>query len=59
MLNALSELGADVRQGRADNLHVSGHAYQEELTEVLRWECGGGAGCWAGVRGRRWQHKRR
>ncbi len=36
MLNSLSELGADVRQGRAENLHVSGHAYQEELVEVMR-----------------------
>lgn len=36
MLNALASQGARVRQGRADNLHTSGHAYQEELVEVLQ-----------------------
>lgn len=37
MLNSLSELGARVIQGRGENLHTSGHAYQDELTEVLRY----------------------
>jgi beta-CASP RNase J family ribonuclease len=37
MLNSLSMQGARVIQGRADNLHTSGHAYQEELKEVLRY----------------------
>ncbi|GIL57528.1 hypothetical protein Vafri_12738 [Volvox africanus] len=36
MLNALAAQGARVRQSRADNLHTSGHAYQEELVEVLQ-----------------------
>ncbi|KIY92568.1 hypothetical protein MNEG_15395, partial [Monoraphidium neglectum] len=37
MLNGLSMLGAEVAQGRAENLHTSGHAYQDELEEVLRF----------------------
>ncbi|KXZ55695.1 hypothetical protein GPECTOR_2g1245 [Gonium pectorale] len=36
MLNALAAQGARVRQSRADNLHTSGHAYQEELVELLQ-----------------------
>ncbi|GFR48814.1 hypothetical protein Agub_g10766 [Astrephomene gubernaculifera] len=36
MLNALAAQGARIRQSRADNLHTSGHAYQEELLELLR-----------------------
>lgn len=36
MLNSIAGLGATVVQGRNENLHVSGHAYQEELKEVLR-----------------------
>lgn len=36
MLNSLAGTGATVVQGRNENLHVSGHAYQEELKEVLR-----------------------
>ena len=36
MLNSIAMQGARVVQGRADNLHTSGHAYQDELTEVLR-----------------------
>uniref|UniRef100_A0A383VM73 Uncharacterized protein n=1 Tax=Tetradesmus obliquus TaxID=3088 RepID=A0A383VM73_TETOB len=37
MLNSLALQGAHVVAGRADNLHVSGHAYQGELEEVLRF----------------------
>lgn len=37
MLNSLAMLGAEVVQGRSENLHTSGHAYQDELTEVLRF----------------------
>ncbi|MEW5301692.1 MAG: hypothetical protein WDW36_004535 [Sanguina aurantia] len=37
MLNSLAMQGARVVAGRADNLHVSGHAYQDELMEVLRY----------------------
>ncbi|WIA08050.1 hypothetical protein OEZ85_007517 [Tetradesmus obliquus] len=37
MLNSLALQGARVVAGRADNLHVSGHAYQGELEEVLRF----------------------
>ncbi|KAG2451327.1 hypothetical protein HYH02_003932 [Chlamydomonas schloesseri] len=36
MLNALAGQGARIRQSRADNLHTSGHAYQEELVELLQ-----------------------
>jgi len=36
MLNSLSAQGATVVQGRSENLHVSGHAYQDELAEVLQ-----------------------
>ena len=36
MLNSIAGLGATVVQGRNENLHVSGHAYQDELKEVLR-----------------------
>ncbi|GLC70675.1 hypothetical protein PLESTF_001020600 [Pleodorina starrii] len=36
MLNSLAAQGARVRQSRSDNLHTSGHAYQEELVEVLQ-----------------------
>jgi hypothetical protein len=37
MINSLAGLGAEVAAGRAEGLHTSGHAYQEELTEVLRF----------------------
>jgi len=37
MLNSLAAQGARVIQGRGENLHTSGHAYQEELKEVLRY----------------------
>eukprot|EP00878_Enallax_costatus_P031645 GHUV01034615.1.p1 GENE.GHUV01034615.1~~GHUV01034615.1.p1 ORF type:complete len:136 (+),score=36.73 GHUV01034615.1:1627-2034(+) len=37
MLNSLAMQGARVVAGRSDNLHVSGHAYQDELEEVLRY----------------------
>ena len=36
MLNSIAAQGATVVQGRNDDLHVSGHAYQDELTELLR-----------------------
>lgn len=36
MLNSIAAQGATVVQGRSEDLHVSGHAYQDELTEVLR-----------------------
>ncbi|KAG1653453.1 hypothetical protein FOA52_009118 [Chlamydomonas sp. UWO 241] len=36
MLNSIAAQGPQVVQGRYENLHVSGHAYQDELTEVLR-----------------------
>jgi ribonuclease J len=36
MLNSIAAQGPTVVQGRNDNLHVSGHAYQDELTELLR-----------------------
>jgi hypothetical protein len=37
MINSLAGLGAEVAAGRAEGLHTSGHAYQDELTEVLRF----------------------
>eukprot|EP00879_Flechtneria_rotunda_P017604 GHRR01018454.1.p1 GENE.GHRR01018454.1~~GHRR01018454.1.p1 ORF type:complete len:532 (+),score=154.50 GHRR01018454.1:191-1786(+) len=37
MLNSLALQGARVVASRSDNLHVSGHAYQGELEEVLRF----------------------
>lgn len=37
MLNSLSMMGAKVVQGRSENLHTSGHAYQDELVEVMQY----------------------
>lgn len=36
MLNALSHRGAELAVGRGEQLHASGHAHTEELSEVLR-----------------------
>ena len=36
MLNALSQRGAALAVSRSENLHASGHAHTEELSEVLR-----------------------
>eukprot|EP00798_Chlamydomonas_sp_ICE-L_P032480 gene32480-17715_t len=35
MLNSIALQGARVVQGRGDNLHVSGHAHQDALLEML------------------------
>ncbi|XP_078447143.1 RNA-metabolising metallo-beta-lactamase family protein isoform X2 [Wolffia australiana] len=36
MMNRISDIGATIVMGRSEGLHASGHAYQEELEEVLR-----------------------
>ncbi|CAM6097811.1 unnamed protein product [Calypogeia fissa] len=36
MMNRIAELGPTIIQGRGENLHTSGHAYRDELEEVLR-----------------------
>jgi ribonuclease J len=36
MLNRIAGLGVKIVQGAATKLHASGHAYQDELTEVMR-----------------------
>lgn len=36
MLNRLSEIGPTIVMGKNEQLHTSGHAYREELQEVLR-----------------------
>lgn len=36
MMNRIAELGPNIAMGRADNLHTSGHAYRDELEEVIR-----------------------
>jgi len=36
MMNRLSALGVEIEFGRNTQLHASGHAYREELQEVLR-----------------------
>ena len=36
MMNSLAGHGCEIVMGRGDNLHTSGHAYQEELKEVLK-----------------------
>eukprot|EP00884_Botryococcus_braunii_P003552 jgi/Botrbrau1/13198/Bobra.0351s0011.1 len=36
MMNDLAGLGANIRMGRSENLHTSGHAYRDELEEVLK-----------------------
>ncbi|KAJ9562520.1 hypothetical protein OSB04_007680 [Centaurea solstitialis] len=36
MLNRLSEIGPAIIMGKKEQLHTSGHAYREELEEVLR-----------------------
>ncbi len=43
MLNSLAMLGADVVQGRAENLHTSGHAYQVRGFLLYRGGRGGRA----------------
>lgn len=36
MLNRISEIGSTIVMGRNEQLHTSGHAYHEELDEVLK-----------------------
>ncbi|MCO5580185.1 hypothetical protein L7F22_034052 [Adiantum nelumboides] len=36
MMNRIAELGPGIAMGRADKLHTSGHAYRDELEEVIR-----------------------
>ncbi|KAI5077518.1 hypothetical protein GOP47_0007342 [Adiantum capillus-veneris] len=36
MMNRIAELGPDIAMSRADKLHTSGHAYRDELEEVIR-----------------------
>nr|KAJ0228057.1 hypothetical protein LSAT_V11C100032530 [Lactuca sativa] len=36
MMNRLSEIGPTIVMGKNEQLHTSGHAYREELEEVLR-----------------------
>ncbi|KAI7740565.1 hypothetical protein M8C21_024116 [Ambrosia artemisiifolia] len=36
MMNRLSEIGPTIIMGKNEQLHTSGHAYREELQEVLR-----------------------
>ncbi|MFS7918006.1 putative beta-lactamase transcription factor MYB-HB-like family [Helianthus anomalus] len=36
MMNRLSEIGPTIVMGKNEQLHTSGHAYREELQEVLR-----------------------
>uniref|UniRef100_A0A7N0USQ1 Myb-like domain-containing protein n=1 Tax=Kalanchoe fedtschenkoi TaxID=63787 RepID=A0A7N0USQ1_KALFE len=36
MLNRISDIGSTIVMGRNEGLHTSGHAYREELEEVLR-----------------------
>eukprot|EP00250_Pteridium_aquilinum_P012858 c20989_g1_i1 orf=816-3770(-) len=36
MMNRIAELGPNIAMGRADNLHTSGHAYRDELEEVIK-----------------------
>lgn len=36
MLNAISQRGPELAVGRGENLHSSGHAHRDELTEVIR-----------------------
>ncbi|KAK6153933.1 hypothetical protein DH2020_013572 [Rehmannia glutinosa] len=36
MLNRISEIGSTIVMGKNEMLHTSGHAYREELEEVLR-----------------------
>lgn len=37
MMNAICKLGPEVAMGRDEGLHTSGHAYKEELEEVLQY----------------------
>ncbi|KAK9800882.1 hypothetical protein WJX73_005344 [Symbiochloris irregularis] len=36
MMNAIAAQGPQIRNGRSDLLHTSGHAYRDELEELLR-----------------------
>ncbi|CAG9463710.1 unnamed protein product [Pedinophyceae sp. YPF-701] len=36
MFNRIAEMGPQIAQGRDENLHTSGHAYKEELREVIQ-----------------------
>lgn len=36
MMNKISEAGPEIAMGRDENLHTSGHAYRDELEEVMR-----------------------
>eukprot|EP00891_Asterochloris_glomerata_P002267 jgi/Astpho2/2267/e_gw1.00040.186.1_t len=36
MMNNISALGPEIAMGRGENLHTSGHAYRDELEEVMR-----------------------
>lgn len=36
MMNRIAELGPNIAMSRGDNLHTSGHAYRDELEEVVR-----------------------
>jgi beta-CASP RNase J family ribonuclease len=36
MMNSLAGHGCEIAMGRGDNLHTSGHAYREELKEMLK-----------------------
>lgn len=36
MMNSLAGFGCEIAMGRGENLHTSGHAYQEEQKEVLK-----------------------
>merc|ERR1711977_750472 len=36
MMNSLAGFGCDIALGGEENLHTSGHAYQEEQKEVLK-----------------------
>ncbi|CAL8471521.1 g11063 [Coccomyxa elongata] len=36
MMNNISRLGPEIAMSRSDNLHTSGHAYRDELEEVMK-----------------------
>ena len=36
MMNKVSRLGPKVAMSRTENLHASGHAYREELSEIIK-----------------------
>ena len=41
MMNSLAGWGCEIVMGRGENLHTSGHAYQDELKEVSSINCSG------------------